>query len=339
MQKAYDKAWLDAILYTLNKNGIEGKNLEIIRKLNSNLSAKIRTRHGLTREIKIKDSIRQGGVLSVIEYATLIDEISKELKAKGLGIETEAGEILDSLLWMDDVCLIHYDLDKLQKILDIANHVAKKYHIVFGAAKCKVIKIGKGPASNLKLDGEILEETNSYKYLGEIFNNKGNLEDHIKGLEGKIHAATQNIIAETGNKEFKGMKMQAIWQMAEAVLIPIITYGAEGWDLSTKEKDKIQTIFNKAIKTLLFMPTSTPTTILLEETGFLTIEQLTDRQKVMQAQRVEGKSQNSLIKKLTRNSTSLWKSQTSKIMSKLKISEEDLNLSKPMLKKKNRYSQ
>ena len=41
---------------------------------------------------------------------------------------------------MDDVCLIHYDLDKLQKILDIANHVAKKYHIVFGAAKCKVIK-------------------------------------------------------------------------------------------------------------------------------------------------------------------------------------------------------
>ena len=103
VQKAYDKAWLDAILYTLNKNGIEGKNLEIIRKLNSNLSAKIRTRHGLTREIKIKDSIRQGGVLSVIVYATLIDEISKELKAKGLGIETEAGEILDSLLWMDDV--------------------------------------------------------------------------------------------------------------------------------------------------------------------------------------------------------------------------------------------
>jgi len=30
------------------------------------------------------------------------------------------------------------------------------------------------------------------------------------------------------------MKMQAtcIWLMAEGVLIPIITYGAEGWDLS-----------------------------------------------------------------------------------------------------------
>ena len=43
-KKAYDKAWLDAILYVLNKNGIEGKNIKIIKKLNSNLTARIQTR-------------------------------------------------------------------------------------------------------------------------------------------------------------------------------------------------------------------------------------------------------------------------------------------------------
>ena len=80
VQKAYDKAWLDAILYVLHKNGVKGKNLHMAQKLNSNLSAQIQTRHGLTREIRIRDSIRQGGVLSVVAYATLIDEISKELK-------------------------------------------------------------------------------------------------------------------------------------------------------------------------------------------------------------------------------------------------------------------
>ena len=31
VQKAYDKAWLDAILYVLMKNGAEGKNLSIIK--------------------------------------------------------------------------------------------------------------------------------------------------------------------------------------------------------------------------------------------------------------------------------------------------------------------
>ena len=77
MTKAYDKAWLNAILYTTNKNGIKGQHWRLINELNSNLTAKIRTQHGLTREIKIRDSIRQGGVLSVIESANLIDEIAK----------------------------------------------------------------------------------------------------------------------------------------------------------------------------------------------------------------------------------------------------------------------
>ena len=42
------------------------------------LNARIHTRYGITRKINIKDSIRQGGVLPVIEYTTPIDEIVKE---------------------------------------------------------------------------------------------------------------------------------------------------------------------------------------------------------------------------------------------------------------------
>ena len=40
VQKAYDKAWLDAILYALYRNGVGKKNLEIIRKLNTGLTAR-----------------------------------------------------------------------------------------------------------------------------------------------------------------------------------------------------------------------------------------------------------------------------------------------------------
>ena len=185
VQKAYDKAWPDAILYALNQNGIQGKNLRMIKKTQLNLTARVQTRYGLTRKIKIRDSIRQGGVLSVIEYAILIDEIAKELKQKKLGFETQANIVLDSLLWMDDVCLIHHDLKILQEILDVTNHVANKYHIQFGAAKCKVIKLGKGKKSNLKLNGETLEEVQAYKYLGETINNKGTLADHITEIEKK----------------------------------------------------------------------------------------------------------------------------------------------------------
>ena len=41
----------------------------ITKKLNENLTARIQTNHGYTRKVEIKDSIRQGGILSVIQYA------------------------------------------------------------------------------------------------------------------------------------------------------------------------------------------------------------------------------------------------------------------------------
>ena len=223
VQKAYDKAWLNVILYVLMKNGVEGKNLSIIK--NSNLTAKIQTWFGLTKEIPIKDSIRQDGALSVVEYATLIDEISKELRKRAQGVTTAPGTKIDSLLWMDDVCLIHRDRDKLQQMLHITNQVAKKYHIEFEAAKCKVVTIGKGPSSKPTLNGQILEEVEAYKYLGEMINNKGNLSAHITELEKKIQAATQDIITETGNIELKGIRMEAVWQPVDSIIIPILTYG------------------------------------------------------------------------------------------------------------------
>ena len=53
--------------------------------MNSNLNAKI-MKHGFTRKIKITDSTRQGGILSVVGYPTMIDEIAKELDKNDLGI-------------------------------------------------------------------------------------------------------------------------------------------------------------------------------------------------------------------------------------------------------------
>ncbi len=80
--KAYDKAWLNGIMQVMHKQGIKGQLWKLIKKMNENLRAKIKTKYGYTREIKITDSIRQGGVLSVLQYALLMDEISKEIKKK-----------------------------------------------------------------------------------------------------------------------------------------------------------------------------------------------------------------------------------------------------------------
>ena len=59
--KAYDKAWIEALLNALKYKGANDADLITIKNLNSDLRATINTRHGPTRDMKIKDSIRQRG--------------------------------------------------------------------------------------------------------------------------------------------------------------------------------------------------------------------------------------------------------------------------------------
>ena len=137
---------------------------------------------GNTRTIKIRDSIRQGGVLSVIEYANLIDEIAKEISTEKIGT-TKIGttEIERCLLWMEDVALIHKNNKiELQKMLDITDEIAKIYHV----KKSQTITIGKNQETKFKLGDMEMDNTETYKYLGITINNKGSMEDHIKQLKG-----------------------------------------------------------------------------------------------------------------------------------------------------------
>ncbi len=339
VQKAYDKAWLNGILYALNKNGVSGKNLEITRKLNSNLKAKIQTRHGLTGEINIKDSIRQGGVLSVVEYATLIDEIAKELQTNNQGIDLPGVGKIGCLLWMDDVALIHNDKQELQKMMNTTNEIAKRYHIEFGAPKCKVIRIGKSKPTEIKLGEATLEETVEYKYLGEIFNNKATSINHIEKLKGKVNAAYQNIATTTGNKEFKGIRMKAIWLLIDRCIIPILTYAAEAMDLTKTEQEAIQAIFNNLLKKVLAIPQSTPNLGLLAETGYLPIKYIMERKRIMQANRIHHMKENPLVKQATNHPDAIWTKNTQKIMEKHEITAEEIQMSKPKLKSRIKKTQ
>ena len=115
--------------------------------------------------------------------------------------------------------------------------------------------------------------------------------------------------------------MQAIWQLFDATIIPIMTYGSEGWNLSKKEENQLQTIHIKAIKTTLALPQGTPTNILLTETGQLPLKHTIKKKKIMQAHRLENKSE-SLVKRTTNNEHSLWKQMVKQIMQEYNMEEK-----------------
>ena len=78
VEKAFDKAYLPGILEILHKNGLKDRNWCIMKNINEDNEAIIKTHVGYTRTIQIKENLKQGGVLSGLAYSTLTDEIAKK---------------------------------------------------------------------------------------------------------------------------------------------------------------------------------------------------------------------------------------------------------------------
>ncbi len=89
------------------------------------------------------DSIRQGGVLSILQYAILMDEVAKDIVETDMGITLDTtNDKIGCLLWMDNVVLLATETDEQQKMLSTTDDTSTKYHIEYGKPKSKAMKIG-----------------------------------------------------------------------------------------------------------------------------------------------------------------------------------------------------
>ena len=328
--KAYDKAWLDAILYVLYKQGVKSRLWQLVKDLNTNLKTTIQTKYGPTRQIDIKDSIRQGGVLSVTLYALMMDEVNKDIISNtDLGIKIPGSDRrVPCLLWMDDVVLAETNQNDSQMLLNSTDDTSKKYHVEFGMPKTKYLRTGKEKNDiELKIAGNVIEETNKYTYLGEINNKAMNLKDQIKSIEGKVEAAYQTIIAITEDQNFKNIKLQCIWKLVKTCIIPIITYGCETWEPQKGEMKKLNQILDKIIKRILMTPEATPREALYIETGLLDIETIIDIKRLNMMGRLN-REKSQLMTEVLANPQCSWMKTTREVMEKYKLQEYELNGSK-----------
>jgi hypothetical protein len=286
--KAYDKAWMDAIMYILNKEGLKDNHWTIVKKLNENLTAKINTKHGLTRKIKIQDSLRQGGVLSVICYGTQMDEINKKIEENDLTIKMEGmDKKVGCLLWVDDVVLATEDPITMQKQLDTTAEISGRYHIEYGYDKSKTMtKGGKGEKMEFKLGNMDIKYQEKYTYLGQVQNDKNNMEDHIIKTKGKTEAAYRKLIAIMDNTAFHGIEMEVALTYIKACIYPIVTYAGEAWTPTKKNYDQLNKIMDNILKRLLMTPTSTPREAIYMETGLQDPETIIKRNRINMEHRI-----------------------------------------------------
>ena len=121
--------------------------------------------------------------------------------------------------------------------------------------------------------------TQVYKYLGITINTKGDLSGHLKITKGKTQASTHTINNLASSNPLKGIQMETIWTLYRTCCtctLPMITYGSKAWIMNNQEKQQIQSINNKNLKTILMTLDTTPGIAFRTETAMADITQEID---------------------------------------------------------------
>ena len=145
----------------------------------------------LTNNFEIRTGVRQGCLLSPFLFILAIDWIMKtETKGKRNGIQWTILTQLDDLDFADNLALMSHSHRQMQdKTTSYLARISVQVGLKINKKKTKILRLNDTCEIPIMLEGEGLEEVESFRYLGSIVDTRGGTEADVKTRISKARAA------------------------------------------------------------------------------------------------------------------------------------------------------
>ena len=283
VQKAFDHADVDDMFDAVWKSGVRGKIWRLGKKFQERLTAEVKTRFGNSRSILRECGGKQGGHLMATIFGLLMDSLADSLlKTTDFGVWIREVYI-PALLFVDDVMSISEGKDNQKKMLDKIADFAVQHKMEWGVDKCKVMQVGRGKniAETWQLGDKIIESTSEYKYLGDIITRNGTNRRNLEEREKKVNQAVRGIKSCAQHEIMEKVQNQAILRLHETVVVPTLLYNAESWTLTKSDEKLCEKVEIGALKSVLGLPKTFPSTALIYATGTLYASLRIDKKQLL----------------------------------------------------------
>ena len=206
-----------------------------------------------------------------------MDLILDELTDKGFKITEDL--FISVLLWVDDVVSCAEGVEAQREIMEIVNQFAIKHRIKWGREKCKVMRVGKHTKDTYKWtigDMEI-DETDHYKYLGDVVSSNGRYKQNIISRQAKLQASIISVNTYASNEVMTRIEAAVLLDLYETIAISGFMTNAESWSLNKGEESEIEKVEIQALKSLFDLPIHTPTAAIIFTLGVPFTKQRIDK--------------------------------------------------------------
>ena len=137
-RKAYDTVWIEGLFYKLFNNGLNGKLWRILKEWYTSSEGIVSISGVASRSYRIRQRVRQGGVLSMNLYQLYISDLLYKLQKSGCGTYHD-NMYYGCPCYMDDLLLISTYPAALKTMLDLTFEYANKWRYSFNVKKSVIL--------------------------------------------------------------------------------------------------------------------------------------------------------------------------------------------------------
>ena len=186
------------------------------------------------------------------------------------------------------------------KMLKRVHEFGVKHKLKWGAEKCNVVKIGKHGNDNQdewKLGDELIKETDSYKYLGDIITSDGKNEKNLEARKNKMTSSIVSINTIASSDVLRGIETSVLLELHDKVILSALLTNAEAWTLTSGNKDDLNKTEVQALKFMFDLPAHTPTPAIIYSFGTIYTHLRFDQKRLIYLHRLLNSEDNTWTKR------------------------------------------
>ncbi|OMJ15458.1 RNA-directed DNA polymerase from mobile element jockey [Smittium culicis] len=240
--KAYDRVPHMVLLHKLRSVGIGGKLLNMIKGIYDAPKIAVRVGNEVSNPTEYLCGVRQGCPASPILFDFFIKDIFRNIR--GVRVPGLTSRI-PVLLFADDSVLLAESSVDLQDSLNTITVWSDIWEMAVNASKCGIMTISGELTADMTLQGQKVDSTDQYTYLGYIMNSKWDVSGTIKNNKNKARKAVYAAYSFLRRSDvLTTLKIKFI----NSVLMPIGCYGGETFGMSETRCKPIQSEIDKTIR-------------------------------------------------------------------------------------------
>ena len=197
---------------------------------------------------EVKSGVRQGCPMSGFIFVLIMDWVMRHTNNRRRGLRWKLTSVLEDLDYADDVALISSRFADLQEKTDRLVATAGIVGLKINPRKTKTLRMNHRCTDYIRIEGEEVEDVESFVYLGSVLDKLGGTEVDIKrrlALARIAFTRLQNIWR--SGRFSQKTKLRIL----NSNVLSVLLYGAEMWRVTSTDLNKVDVFHRSCLRRVL----------------------------------------------------------------------------------------